>query len=452
MDKKKQIGAAGGIAAVALVIFLAFTLNFGPSDPPPDTTTTRPPASSTTTEPPASSTTTEPPTDQAVGPFHVNPAGLDSYTTGQRLTFQELTSSAAGKYGPVHNPDFTNPAPVRPPAFPQGQFRKSCAVSHFDFVDPIIHPFEPAGSHLHMIWGNTGLSAFTKIEFPPDDSNPDSLMAAGGSSCAGGPLNRSAYWTPAMQLGNGDLVMPELITLYYKSHQPSQVRPLPPGVKMLAPADFAGGELQSTFRARESLHWGCNNGSKAINISNVIPGTAETEPCPSWMKIQATIQFPQCFKVNDDGTPVLSSDDFVSHLYILEDQYGGRQNDDCPSSHPYRAPQISYLIKYRNPGPEAVKDWRLSSDYEEPDGTVPNPGGSLHADWAGGWHPDAIQSWIDGCFIAASNCSLGLLGDNDVDLQLRRITGDHLVAELYRGPQILPCGADCRPRHDHSDE
>ena len=70
-----------------------------------------------------------------------------------------------------------------------------------------------------------------------------------------------------------------------------------------------------------------------------------------------------------------------------------------------RLPQISILLYY--PGQESVEGWHLSADGHHGQGP---PGGSLHADWFGGWNDDALNLWIDGCITRARNCSYGQTG------------------------------------------
>ena len=53
-----------------------------------------------------------------------------------------------------------------------GAFRVPCAVSHFSFNDPIVHPGKPGASHLHMFFGNTGTDA---------NSTVDSILNSGNS-------------------------------------------------------------------------------------------------------------------------------------------------------------------------------------------------------------------------------------------------------------------------------
>jgi len=111
-------------------------------------------------------------------------------------------------------------------------------------------------------------------------------------------------------------------------------------------------------------------------------------------------------------------------------------NDRCPASHPYRVPQISYLLYFPNGSDGAgagVSNWVLSSDH----GVA---GGSLHGDWLGGWNDEAIQKWIDGCydpngsFSGSRNCSIGQTGRNGSNRKFRRVSR----LNDYVGPNFLP--------------
>ena len=274
-----------------------------------------------------------------------------------------------------------------------GQFRMACQYSHFAYDDPIVFPGQPGRSHLHMFFGNTLTNAHTTAS---------SLLDTGGGTCNGFELNRSAYWTPALLDGNGNAVVPEHIILYYKTKFPAKAQPLPVGLKMIS------GSTGSSFSVSHSLYWSCGGSGHAYNKSNRIPD------CGGDI-INASIAFPECW----DGRN-LDSADHRSHLRFVD----GLQ--ECPSSHPVRLPQISILLYY--PGQSSIDGWHLSADGHHGDGP---PGGSLHADWFGGWNDEALNLWIDGCITRARNCSYGQTGTNRRFAPLNGM-------QNYPGPHILP--------------
>ncbi len=276
-----------------------------------------------------------------------------------------------------------------------GQFRVACEYSHFGFDDPIIFPGQPGESHLHMFFGNTNTNAFT---------TQDELVNTGGGTCSGFELNRSAYWTPAMLDGRGNLVVPDSIIIYYKSKFPEAVSAMPQGLQMLA-----GNTQSESFEVGPYLLWSCGRNGHAYNKTNRIPD------CGGDI-INASIQFPNCW----DGVN-LSAPDFLSHLTYANDQ------TPCPAAHPVRLPQISILLYY--PGTDSVDGWRLSSD--ETNGFNGPPGGTLHADWWGGWNDETMDLWIDGCMKASRNCSFGQTGT------ARQLAGLNPL-EIYEGENYLP--------------
>jgi hypothetical protein len=278
---------------------------------------------------------------------------------------------------------------------PEGQFRVACEYSHFGYDDPIIHPNQPGASHLHMFFGNTEVNAFTTL---------DSLVNTGGGTCSGFELNRSGYWTPALLDGRGNVIVPDQIIIYYKTKYPGQVSPLPQGMQMLA-----GNFDAESFETRNTLHWSCGSSGNSYNKTNRIPDCGGDV-------INASIQFPNCW----DGVN-LSSDDFVSHLTFVDEEL------PCPGSHPVRLPQITILMYF--PGASSVDGWRLSSD--DVDGYNGPPGGTLHADWWGGWNDEAMDLWINGCMRASRNCSFGQTGTSRQLASLNRI-------DAYRGENVLP--------------
>src|SRR4051795_13080583 len=97
---------------------------------------------------------------------------------------------------------------IPPSAAPDnvGAFRFVCTAGQVLPDDPIVYPGQPGKSHLHQFYGNTGANAF---------STYSSLRTTGSSTCMS-PLNRSAYWMPAMLDGRGNVVRPDYVQIYYK--------------------------------------------------------------------------------------------------------------------------------------------------------------------------------------------------------------------------------------------
>jgi len=290
----------------------------------------------------------------------------------------------------------TEVAPVRDNGtVGDGQFRAACQYSHFSYDDPIVFPGKPGKAHLHMFYGNTETDAF---------STTDSIVNSGGSSCNGFELNRSAYWTPALLDGRGNVIVPDMIILYYKSKAPEQVQRMPQGLKMVS-----GNTSAESFSVSDFLYWSCGESGKTYNRSNRIPNCGGDT-------INATIVFPQCW----DGVN-FDSADHRSHMALVS------PHKPCPSTHPVRLPQISILLYY--PGAGYSRDWHISSDRSG--GFNTGPGATLHGDWWGGWNDQAMDLWTDGCMKAARNCSFGQTGTNR---QLAKLND----FQNYPGPNVLP--------------
>lgn len=412
----RAITAAGVFAAtiVTMIVLVAVNANGGGGGGGETTTTTTPDSTETV----APITTPTPSTTPPAALARLdNPGGLD--LTGGDLTQDDLTALAFTTSDPYTEPIRTEDNGPSP----QGQFRLICAASHWRYDDPIVSP-NATHDHLHMFFGNTETAA---------DSTGATLLASGASTCQGGPLNRSAYWMPALLDDDGNPLAPYSITLYYKTHRPAETSELPQGVKMPAHLGPAG-QFNSTFPAREALSWGCYFGGVSTQIRNTIPGT-DSPACPSGTRIRAAVQFPQCFAVDNQGRPLLTSDDLVSHTYHLE-RAPKNQASPCPPSHPYRTPQITYLVDWEIPS-GGTDGWHLSCDHDsDGDGDADHPGGCLHADWFGAWNAKALTTWHDNCITATRNCSLG---QTSTPRRFHVITGQRMRGKLmtYNGPQTL---------------
>ena len=379
-----------------------------------------------------------------------NQAAYNKRATDTMATIEALQS---GTYGGFTDDDFTvtaaslSTAVDNGPQPSQGQFRITCNWSHIANDDPIIFPNQPGRSHAHLFWGNTQINAHTTADQFGTGSEHD-LFDNGGSTCQGGPINRSAYWMPVMYdgpAGTGrNIVIPKNILLYYKSHRPEQVQPFPDGIQLLVGNLDSNGAVQSSFSPSFGLHWGCYDAPNGQTISTSYSGTIplDCNETSSWCPagncdIQATIQFPQCIATDNNqetGTPTRGSANHIDHTLSIQ------QTNSCPSSHPYRVPQISYLIRWEGRPDAEVAEWRLSCDTGWATASIaPTPGGCLHGDWFGAWSQLANQAWLDGCFdpdktppytnagtnnfAGPRNCSGGQTGQNGTGRLLVRNSG-----------------------------
>lgn len=260
-----------------------------------------------------------------------------------------------------------------------GAFRTVCDVSHFAFDDPIVYPGQPGRSHLHMFMGNTATDAF---------STASSIANSGNSTCAGGIANRSSYWVPAViDTANSQPVMPTQVVFYYKTGYngvtPSSVRPLPPGLRMIAgdPNNRTSASYDSPYK------WVCHNNWRQ-NAQTIV------HDCAVGDLLDMVITFPQCW----DGVN-LDSPDHKSHMAYP-------RNGGCPGSHPVPLVEISYHISFAITRPNQTVNWRLSSD------TYSGPAGlSMHADWFNGWDRGIAETWTRHCSNASRDCHAYLLGD-----------------------------------------
>lgn len=260
-------------------------------------------------------------------------------------------------------------------------FRFRCKASHFLYDDPIVFPGQPGKAHLHMFFGNTMANG---------NSTYESLRKTGDGSCDGGPLNRSAYWMPAVVNENGKVAVPDHITIYYKRH-PGTNR-IPRGLRMIFGFDHR-------YPDQKIKRWKCANGG----------GEFETIPevnCPADQQLMVTLGAPNCW----DGKN-LDSADHRSHMsYGSYNQYG---ENVCPDTHPVNIPSFTMLISWSHSGFAEYSKWRLASDHvspHDPTSAKLPPGSTMHSDWFGGWDDGVMDMWHDGCMDQFKSCSGGALG------------------------------------------
>lgn len=261
-----------------------------------------------------------------------------------------------------------------------GAFREVCNFSHMSFDDPIVYPGQPGASHLHTFLGNGSTNA---------SSTAQSIATSGNSSCAGGTLNRTAYWVPTIiDTKDGTPVAPTASLIYYKTGftgvAPSAIKPLPLGLRMIS------GNPKSTGPQDGSIARFACVGGTADNIWR-----AQIPSCPAGSQLNAEVFFPQCW----DGVN-LDSPDHKSHMAY--------SSNGCPSSHPVPLPLISFEIHYTVTDSTQTARWRLSSD--DYDRSLPG-GYSSHGDWFMGWDTAIQTTFVTKCLNTSLDCHAYLLGD-----------------------------------------
>ncbi len=279
----------------------------------------------------------------------------------------------------------------------QSAFRFHCKPSHLLYDDPVVYPGQPGKSHLHLFFGNNTANG---------NSTYQSLRQNGTSSCHGGPLNRSAYWMPAMMNVDSKVVLPDVVSVYYKT-QPGAMR-LPRGLRTV----FGWNPAEPTVQGG---NWVCvGTGQTARTIAEL--------NCPATdaagnNQISLQLSMGACWNGQ------LDSPDHRSH--IAHGNYnGGWGNAECPATHPIELPHFSLQIFWTHKGFADYSTWKLSSDVIHNATTntdVVYPGGTTaHADWFGAWDDSVMDKWMNGCINNFLSCSGGDLAD---DAQLKWTPG-----------------------------
>jgi Domain of unknown function (DUF1996) len=267
-----------------------------------------------------------------------------------------------------------------PVASDVGAFREACNFSHMSFDDPIVYPGKSGVSHLHTFFGNSGTDA---------NSTATSIATSGGSTCAGGTLNRTGYWIPAMiDTKDGSPVVPAGSLIYYKTGylgvRPADVKAPPAGLRMIA------GSAQSAADQGNVARYACV-GSTVTNSM----WTGYIQGCPAGSQLIMEVSFPQCW----DGVN-LDSPDHKSHMAYA--------SNGCPSDHPVALPNISYEIHYDVTDSTQASRWRLSSDNYN--ASLP-AGYSAHGDYFMGWDAATMNTIVAKCLNLQLDCHAYLLGD-----------------------------------------
>jgi hypothetical protein len=305
-----------------------------------------------------------------------------------------------------------------------GAFRFTCLAGQVSRDDPIVYPGQPGKSHLHQFFGNTATDA---------NSTYQSLRTTGGSTCTrseGTSPQRSAYWTPAMLEGAGNVVKPDWMNTYYKQLPASDPKCLqtldptvvgrcvtiPNGIRFILGynmATMSGGPTDTSSRDYWAMGFDCNSkpvgGESYTGVKHSIPEIIATGKCPAGAWLRVFLAFPQCWDGKNLDTP-----DHRSHIVMPPQAI-------CPGTHPYRVPEIAIQAFFSVDDNFFAGKWRLASDEMMP-GTV--PGSTLHMDYWEAWSQPFKDLWQRNCIDGHLSCSNGNVGDG------RQIKGMHHLGPL----------------------
>lgn len=256
-------------------------------------------------------------------------------------------------------------------------FRTACGFSHMNFDDPIVYPGQSGASHLHAYFGNTDVDA---------NSTASSIANSGNSTCAGGALNRTGYWVPAVLDARTEKpIKPDYAIVYYKSGgiPPESIKAMPDGLRMIG----GNANVNETGSNNPHVKWHCTGSTgRGQDTAAQIP-----TDCERGGALKLAVEFPQCW----DGKN-LDSADHKSHM-----AYHREGATKCPPSHPVPIPKITMNVRYSVTAPNDLRYWRLASDMY--DSSLPG-GMSAHSDWFNGWDRDTVQTFLDNCFSPARDC------------------------------------------------
>lgn len=361
-----------------------------------------------TTPPPSTSGTTTVTTTTVAEPV-VSPNGLvgetavpDNFNTASGISPTAYANTATGS--PTGGLPNVSPDNV-------GAFRIVCNGDHLAYDDPLALPGQPGKSHLHQFWGNSGTNA---------NSTYQSLRTSGGTSCGNSstPINRTAYWMPAMLDGAGNAVVPDLVHVYYKQYPASSADcagaataciELPSGIRYIFGYNMStktGGPNDLSSPDQYAMYYQCwadSVGTLAVpgrfqNIADVVKAG-----CPAGAKLIVAYFAPTCW----DGQNL----DTADHRSHMSNWMPGTAK--CPADHPYLIPSWQGRVQFTTDANFVAGKWHLSSDdmLAQMTGQPVVPGSTLHFDYWEAWSPTIKKTWQADCIDAHMSCAGGDLGN-----------------------------------------
>jgi hypothetical protein len=201
-----------------------------------------------------------------------------------------------------------------------------------------------------VFFGNTVVDAFSTV-----------ASLAGGATTCDQPLDKAAYWAPALLRGT-EQQPPVKSTAYYRPGQgidPASVQPFPPGLMMVAGNSGATGEQPLSIVA-----WTCGAGIER----SVLPPV-----CSRGRSLRLLVTFPDCW----DGVHLDSVD---HHAHVAYSSHGS-----CPGGFPVPIVQLLFAVEY--------PVWGSTDGLQLASGGLTTG----HADFMNGWDQDKLAGEVKFC-------------------------------------------------------
>jgi hypothetical protein len=252
-----------------------------------------------------------------------------------------------------------------------GAFVSVCVFDHRSTNDPILFPGAPGRSYDSGFAGNTTTDAFSTAASLRNASTPPAFHEGYAGTSCGRSGDRSAYWIPTLVKGS-NAYNPRVMRMYYRRgdiSQPTLIRPLPSGLRMIA-----GNRSATTAQSLEIVAWTCTQTNGTVLNAPTIPA------CASGATLNIRVRFPNCWNGNDVDSP-----DHKSHM-----EYSTRGK--CPSGYPVPVPQLTMSATYRGvSGPGAVLACGNAS--------------CANAEFFNGWDQAVQTDLVGQCVAANVNCA-----------------------------------------------
>ena len=255
--------------------------------------------------------------------------------------------------------------PLHPSRFPQPahvgfhEFQADCTINRVAPDDPIVFPRLPGASHMHTFIGGRA-NAYSTTQ----------SVTRAPTSCSV-PEDHSAYWFPAMYLGDR-LIKPQGPQIvYYKAGIAAynRVRAFPRGLRFVVGSPMA---TKTEFQRRDGTSgWSCGHSSDNWDF----PAS-----CPAGSDLIVRYQAPSCW----DGVHL----DVPGHMAHMAYPRDGR----CPVSHPVALPMLEFKIAYPVNGD--LSALRLAS----------GRGYSWHADFFAAWDMRTEEALVTQCINGGGQC------------------------------------------------
>lgn len=222
-------------------------------------------------------------------------------------------------------------------------------------LDPLVNP-GTCSSHVHSVYGNANFAATITPDMLLDDGDWRNTNDKYNQTTSAFIPNLSMYWAPSLYILYEDMyhLVPSFARPYYRitlrgDGDASRVNPYPPFLRMIVGDASRKTAWEPWETDRDNIRWTLLT-INSVDTNHIDHGdwsylVDNLDLVGQSNQVEMKLHFPECLAVDEDGTPITSSDNYRDHATYITGWDRNRKSY-CPEDFPYQIPMLDLEVRY----------------------------------------------------------------------------------------------------------